>query len=113
MFEKIIADQNKHWVSIKQDTGIQREKLEKLIQYIDRKQILVITGIRRAGKSYLLKQVIEHLLRHKTKAQNILFLNLETPYFDEYKDKVLYLEKIFEEYISLAEPQGKIFIFLD
>lgn len=113
MFEKIIAEQNKQWIEVRQETGILRQKLEKLIQYIDQKQILVITGIRRAGKSYLLRQLIGYLLRHKTNAKNIFFLNLETPYFDEYKDKVLYLEKIFEEYLSLAEPQGKIFIFLD
>lgn len=113
MFEKIIAEQNKQWIGTTQDAGIPRKKLEKLIQYIDKKQILVITGIRRAGKSYLLKQVIEHLLRNKTNAKNIFFLNLETPYFDEYRDKVLYMEKIFEEYLSLAEPQGKLFVFLD
>ncbi len=113
MFEKVIVDQNKHWMGVKQDTGIKREKLEKIIQYIDKKQILVITGIRRAGKSYLLKQVIGYLFGQKTNAKNIFFLNLETPYFDEYKDKVVYLEKIFEEYISLAEPHGKVFVFLD
>ncbi len=113
MFEKIIAEQNKHWTDALTETGIPREKLEKLVLYINQKQILVITGIRRAGKSYLLKQLIEHLLKHKTNAKNILFLNLETPYFEEYKDKVLYLEKIFEEYRSLVDPQGKIFVFLD
>lgn len=113
MFEKIIVEQNKHWSGIKQETGIPREKLQQIIPYINKKQILVITGIRRAGKSYLLKQVQEYLRDKKTNIKNILFLNLETPYFDEYREKVLYLEKIFEEYLSLAEPHGKIFVFLD
>ena len=50
---------------------------------------------------------------NKINPKNIFFINLENPYLDEFRDKVVYLEKIFEEYISLSEARGRVFTFLD
>ncbi len=71
-------------------------------------------GVRRGGKSTLLKQLINHLIRNENiNPRNILFLNLETPYFSHYRDDPINLEKIYDDYQKLTSPEGKIYFFLD
>ncbi|MDP3028707.1 MAG: ATP-binding protein [Deltaproteobacteria bacterium] len=114
MFEDIIVDQNPHWTGGFYEEGIKRDVLDKLKSYIDLPHIVSIVGVRRGGKSTLLKQLINHLLKDKAiSPKNILFLNLETPYFSQYKDKVINLERIYEDYLKLTSPQGRIYCFLD
>ncbi|HLP47051.1 MAG TPA: ATP-binding protein, partial [Candidatus Kapabacteria bacterium] len=87
---------------------------KKAISYLDNDFIISISGVRRAGKSTLLKQVVNYLVTEKKIApQNILFLNLEDPIFNFYKDEVINLEKIFQDFLKLQNPQGKIYLFLD
>ncbi|MEW5950043.1 MAG: ATP-binding protein [Thermodesulfobacteriota bacterium] len=114
MFEDVIVDQNPHWTGGFYEEGIKRDILDKLKSYIDLPHIVSIVGVRRGGKSTLLKQLINHLLKDKgISPKNILFLNLETPYFSRYKDKVINLERIYEDYLKLTSPQGRIYCFLD
>jgi predicted AAA+ superfamily ATPase len=56
MFEEVLAEQNKHWQNIKYDAGIKRFVLDKALKYMDNDFIISICGVRRAGKSTLLKQ---------------------------------------------------------
>ncbi len=110
--KNILIEQNKHWRGSKYKS-IQREKLHKLISYLPLKQIITITGIRRCGKSTLLKQAINYLLDNGVDAKNILFINLEHPYFLEFRDNPNFLNKIYDEYLKLANPQGKVYCFFD
>lgn len=112
MFEKVLVEQNPHWEGKKPETGIPRTLLTTILSFLENKQVLIITGIRRAGKSYLQKQLLAHLLKTQ-KPQNILYLNLENPYFEEYRDKAITLEKIFEEYLALTDATGTIYLLLD
>lgn len=113
MFDNLLTEQNPHWSGEFYDDGIQRECFGKLLQYLDTKMIISIMGVRRAGKSTLLKQLINHLIhKEKVPASNILFLNLEHPYLSQYND-VKYLQRIFDEYVSLVNPEGKIYCLLD
>jgi len=113
MFEKVLLEQNKQWKEKDLETGIQREIIKTLIPYEKQKHIIVITGVRRCGKSYVLRQILSHYLIQKINAKNILFLNLETPYFEEFRKKVINLEKIFEEFLNLTETEGKKILLLD
>jgi uncharacterized protein len=112
MFEKIIVEQNQHWENKKENIGILREKRDDILRYINDKYIIVITGVRRCGKSFLLRQIKDHLLKNKNN-KNILYLNLENPYFDEFRNNVVNLETIYDDYLSLTEAKGKKFIFFD
>ncbi len=115
MFEKYIVDQNSHWKNKTLEGGIPREITKELITLVPTRHIIALTGVRRCGKSTVIKQIINHLIAgKKVPPQNILFLNLEAPVLDAYRSNPNNLEKIFEEYKSLIGPRkGRIYVFLD
>lgn len=110
--KNILIEQNKHWQDFKYDS-IKRKKLKKVISYLPLKQIITITGIRRCGKSTLVKQAINYLIENKVNSKNILFINLEHPYFLEYKHDVNFLNIIYDEYVKLINPIGKVYCVFD
>lgn len=72
--------------------------LDKLIGFQDTEPVKVITGIRRCGKSSLLKLMQKHLLDTGVKKEQILFMNFESmrfrsldvsSFYQYVKDKVL------------------------
>ena len=77
------------------------------------RQIIIITGIRRCKKSTLLKQAINYLIESGVDAKNILFINLEHPYFLDFRDNPNFLNKIYDGYLKLINPKGKVYCFLD
>lgn len=110
--KKILIEQNKHWDN-QRYKSIKRDALKKLISYISLRQIITITGIRRCGKSTLAKQAINYLIDSGVQIANILFINLENPYFLEYKHNASFLNTIYEEYLKLMNPQGKVYLIFD
>lgn len=109
---KILIEQNQHWDNQKY-LSIKRDVLDKFISYIPLKQIITITGIRRCGKSTLAKQAINYLIQSGVPKEDIFFINLENPYFLEYKHDASFLNVIFEEYLKLMNPKGKIYCIFD
>ena len=69
--------------------------LDKLKNLYDSELIKVITGIRRCGKSILLKQIMEELKDKKIKDNHIIYLN-----FEDYDNVELTEPKKFHEYIK-------------
>ena len=110
--KNILIEQNPHWNS-RINSSITREKLAQLIDYLPLRQVITISGIRRCGKSTLAKQAINHLLTTGVNPYNILFVNLEQPYFLEYKHDANYLNTIYDEYLKLANPKGKTYVIFD
>jgi len=85
------------------------EYLEKLKGFKDKKLIKVVTGIRRCGKSTLLKIFQDYLLENQVKKNQIISINFENPDFEDlkdYKNLYKYIEK------SLI-PNKKNYVFLD
>jgi len=79
-------------------------------KYLDRRQIILIWGLRRVGKSTLMFQVISDLLK-KTSPKNILYFSFDEIAFD-LKDVLesyqkLILNRTFDE---MREP---VYVFLD
>ncbi|CAA6817440.1 MAG: ATPase [uncultured Sulfurovum sp.] len=110
--KNILIEQNLHW-NKQLSSSIRREQLTQLIDYLPLRQVITISGIRRCGKSTLAKQAINHLLTTGVNPYNILFVNLEQPYFLEYKHDANYLNTIYDEYLKLANPQGKTYVIFD
>ena len=114
MFEKFLIEQNIHWQNKFYFDGYKRKMIEYLIKLVSIKQIIAITGIRRCGKSTILKQLINFLIfNKKVNPKNILFCNLESPHLIKFKNNSKNLQNIFEEYLVITNPKGKIYIFLD
>ena len=69
--------------------------LNKLIAFKDTEPVKVITGIRRCGKSSLLKLMQEHLLNTGIDKEQIIAINFESLEFQEmsYKDFYKYVSE--------------------
>ena len=95
-----------------QDTGfIRLQYLEQLQSLKDSNQIIVITGARRSGKSYLMRGFAKKLISEGISKNNILFINFEDPRFHNLDTELL--QKIYETYLESLNPKGSIYIFLD
>ncbi|WP_270524910.1 ATP-binding protein [Longibaculum muris] len=86
-----------------------KEYLDKLREWKDQSIIKVITGIRRCGKSTLLKLFIDELLNNGIDAEQIISINFEEM---EYEDLLDY-KKLYA-YIKNHSVEGKMtYLFLD
>ena len=66
---------------------IRRDKyLKELWPYVNKPIIKVITGIRRAGKSELLKMIREELLKQEVEDNQIVYINFESFQWNAYKN---------------------------
>lgn len=111
--KEILLKQNFHWHTQDFETGIQREILDRIVQALDVRHVIAISGARRSGKSYLFRQLIRYLLNHATPPENILQINFEDPFFISAQDDANLLENIYSEYLSLKNPEGHIYLFFD
>ena len=82
--------------------------MNKLLAYKDTEFIKVITGIRRCGKSSLLKLFMEKILEENKKA-NVIYMNFESFEFDDIIDYKDMYNKIQEK----IKMKGKNYILLD
>jgi len=88
--------------------GKPRPQYKQLIDSIELKEVTVITGVRRSGKSTLMFQMIDYLIKSGIKPEQILFVNLE--------DKKLIhdsLDDIYGCYRENVNLEEKSYIFLD
>ncbi len=73
---------------------IKREKyLSRVRPYFNKQLIKVITGQRRVGKSYLLKQIVDELA-NLTPTGNFIYIDKEKFEFDEIKSYIHLMEYI-------------------
>ncbi len=94
-------------------TGIFRQKYaDDLYRQKDLKEVTIVTGVRRSGKSTVLLQTLQQLIDNGAPATNILYVNFEEPIFSA--DLNLdFLSQIFRSYREEFLPQGKIYVALD
>ncbi len=96
-----------------QDIGIIRsvylDRLDALIAGSN--QIVTITGPRRAGKSYLMRQMARRLSDKGVKRENILFINFEDPRFTSLDTRLLV--QVYDVYKGFLSPTDTPYIFLD
>ncbi len=96
-----------------QETGILRPiYVSKITKLINSGQVTMITGIRRSGKSYLMRQTITSLINSGVSKNNILFVNFEDARFPE-ELGVAILGEIFALYQKNLSPKREVYVFLD
>ena len=77
-----------------QKTGVPRPSyLSRLALLFSSNQVITITGPRRAGKSFIMRQMARRLISEGCDPKDILHVNLEDPRFTE--SGALLLEKIY------------------
>lgn len=92
--------------------GVPRgEYLDKMGRFFKTNHVLTVTGPRRAGKSFLMRQAALELVKKGVQKSNILMINFEDPRFAELEVKLL--GEIYETYLEFLNPKGETFIFLD
>ncbi|MBI5392333.1 ATP-binding protein [Candidatus Woesearchaeota archaeon] len=95
------------------NTGIIRESYsERIEKYVKTEQIIVITGIRRSGKSTIMKQFIKQNIQKGINKKNFLYVNFEEPQFAGLLS-LDFLQQIYDAYKEIIQPIGKYFILLD
>ena len=101
------------WFGNTIDAGFPRPLYtESIDQYLGSKVVKVLTGQRRVGKSYILRQTAMHLMQQGVSGNNIVFINRELTAFDfieNYKD----LDAFIHLYRQELKPEGRIYIFID
>lgn len=85
-----------------------RHLFDELIKYINEKQAIILSGLRRTGKTVILYHIIDYLLNEKISPEKIIYFNFDLAVND--------LEEIFEKYLAITKidyKKEKIFVFLD
>jgi len=89
---------------------IRESYLKKIRKFINEEEIKVITGLRRSGKTYFLKQIINELKKNGVSENNIIYLPLESAKYDKIKNHEDLNNLIFNKSKNI---DGKIYLFFD
>lgn len=91
---------------------IKRTKyLSKIIPFIDKALIKALIGVRRSGKTVLLTQIKDYLLKNGISNQQILYMNFESFSYKEFLDGNILYKYIIDKSISVNG--NKIYLFFD
>jgi uncharacterized protein len=88
---------------------IRASYLDQIKPYMHTSLIKILIGVRRSGKSTLLKQIIDELKNENIKEDQIIYLNFEDYEIKDYKDDRL----LYEYLLSKLSENKKTYIFLD
>ena len=105
-----ILDDWNYWNKEIKDLGIIRTKyIKKTLPLLKTKEVVIIKGVRRSGKSTFLKQLIS---KSKIDKKQFLYVNFDDYRFYEFLSLEL-LEKIIEVYKEKINPEKKIYVIFD
>ena len=108
---EILNDWN-YWFKPIPKTFARESYEEEIARKSVAKEVIVIKGVRRSGKSTLLINEIKRLIADGLNPKNILFVNFEDQRFRMFNEETL-LEDIKNIYLEYVQPLGDIVIMLD
>ncbi len=110
--KELLYQYNPWWEeSFKNNKVKPREKyLLELRKYSDFKQIIVITGLRRVGKTTLMKLLIEEFIAKGIDSKHILYVSLDD--YLLYKNNIIEIVNEFRK-IHKIKFEEKVYLFLD
>ncbi len=109
--EETLYMQNPWWMNREFNIGIiRKQSLDKLKSMALNNKVTMLLGGRRVGKTFLIYQYIDYLLKSRIKEKNILYLLLDTRAFED-----ITIVNLLREYrkIHNLSIDEKIYIFLD
>ncbi len=115
----LLTTWNPHFADLakgKWEGTVKREKyLERLKPLMDIPHVVILSGVRRAGKSTLMQQIMEYLIKEKrVPAKNVVYLFLEDILVQQYLSMGWkLLDQLYKYYLETYNPEGKVYLFLD
>ena len=83
--------------------------LNRLIDYKDTEFIKIITGVRRSGKSFVLKLFMNYLIENGIDDSQIIYVNFEHPDFQS----IINADRFYEYLLLLTEKDQKYYFLFD
>lgn len=83
--------------------------MQKITPYIDTPFVKILTGVRRCGKSTILKMLIEELKNRGTQSTDILHYNFDSLQYEDIKTA----KKLYEEISSRLSKTSKTYLLFD
>ena len=113
LFARELEKVNDWWLTDKISLPhlLERDALSKIIDEIDDKRIIQIIGPRRSGKTTLLYQLIEHLLKGNIDSKNIFYCSLDDPALCTLSDSLL--KDSLDFFLENIAKDKKKFVFFD
>lgn len=94
------------------ESGIKRKHyLEQGERFLKTNVIIAIIGVRRSGKSYVIRQMVKRMIENGIDRKNMLIVNFEDKRFAEFYPNLL--DEVYETYLEFLKPDKEHFVFLD
>lgn len=91
---------------------VRREVQKEIARLLPQREIVLISGVRRSGKSSLMRLICDDITRKESvPASNILYVNFEDERFVDFT--IHDFEPLYEAFLELQRPKGKKFLFFD
>ncbi|MBI5298771.1 MAG: ATP-binding protein [Deltaproteobacteria bacterium] len=100
------------WAKPNNKAGIRRQITANISKFIKNKQVISLTGIRRSGKSTIMYQIMDELVKGGEDPKNILYVNFEDPFFAKTGDLKM-LDAVYQTYRENINPDRHPYLFLD
>jgi len=109
--KELLTEYKQRFLTARTDL-IRREVQDKIEPFIEFKEVVIIAGPRRGGKSSLMKLICDELIKkYKVPPSNILYLNFEDERFIEFNTSDF--TQIYELFLQINKPTGRLYFFLD
>ncbi len=118
--EALLRDQNQQWFDPRfrpqETTWFHRPYYPEILRWLEKDLIISLTGLRRVGKSTLIKQILGHLLNKSITPRNLFYFSFDRSIVKNEPDT---LRQILETYATsylhtpLSVTDTSTFIFLD
>ncbi|MEW5937749.1 MAG: ATP-binding protein, partial [Candidatus Thermoplasmatota archaeon] len=92
-------------------TGTRRERTSHIFRFLASGKLISIFGVRRSGKSYIMRQLAKEAIDRAGEGEGTLMINFEEPEFDDCTLEDL--QRIYRAYRDVVAPKERPFIFLD
>ncbi|MEI7578761.1 MAG: ATP-binding protein [bacterium] len=117
-FEILINKWNPHFQDVEKGEWVgtipREHYLTAIFETMNIRHVTVLSGVRRSGKSTIIKQLIQKLIEKGNNPQNLLFLQLEDVLISPMLDRGWQLlEDIYKYYLEKYNPKGRVYLFLD
>lgn len=109
---EVLEKLNPWWQGKPFETGIIRDAyLSKIKTYLKTREILVVTGVRRSGKTVLLYQTIYDLINNqKVEPKRILFVNFDEPELSDLDEPI---KNVLDAYFQEVCSEGPSYLLFD